>query len=71
MVVITILLNFQIENGVERGIYRWGRCGMGVQIEMRVEMTEIFAFFVGPSILFGFIYLQLFTSGQGGVGPGQ
>ena len=23
------------------------------------------------SILFGFIYLQLFTSGQGGVGPGQ
>ena len=50
------------------GVERERRCGVkGISR----NMTEIFAFFVGPSILFGFIYFQLFTSGQGGVGPGQ
>ena len=50
------------------GVERERRCG---EKGISRDMTEIFAFFVGPSILFGFIYLQLFTSGQGGVGPGQ
>ena len=81
LVCKTILLNSQIlidgfmnllteREGVtfRDGVERERRCG---EKGISRDMTDFCIFFVGSSILFGFIYFQLFTRGQGVVGPGQ
>ena len=53
------------------GVERERRCGAKGESREWGRDDRDFCIFVGSSMLFGFTYLQLFTSGQGGVGPGQ